>query len=49
MLVRLKLENFREAVSEEIVFTPGINLFKGPNESGKSTRLEAISYALFGS
>lgn len=49
MLVYLKLENFRKVVSEETIFTPGINVFKGPNESGKSSRLEAISYALFGS
>jgi len=49
MLVRLKLENFRKAVSEETIFTPGINLFRGVNEAGKTTRLEAISYALFGS
>lgn len=49
MLVRLKLENFRKVVSEETIFTPGINLFRGVNEAGKTTRLEAISYALFGS
>lgn len=48
MLNSLKLENFRKVISEEMVFTRGINVFRGANESSKSTRLEAIAYALFG-
>ena len=32
-----------------MVFTPGINVLRGDNEASKTTRLEAIAYALFGS
>lgn len=49
MLNSLKLENFRKVISDEMLFTPGINVFRGASEAGKSTRLEAIAYALFGS
>ena len=49
MITSLKLTNFRKIVSDEMIFTPGINVIKGPNEASKSSRLEAIAYALFGS
>jgi DNA repair exonuclease SbcCD ATPase subunit len=31
-----------------MLFTPGINVIRGVNEASKTTRLEAIAYALFG-
>jgi len=49
MLNSLKLTNFRKVTSDEMIFTPGINVIRGFNESSKSTRLEGIAYALFGS
>lgn len=49
MLTNLKLTNFRKVVSDEMVFTSGINVLRGANEISKSSRLEAIGYALFGS
>lgn len=49
MLKSLKLTNFRSAENVAIEFTPGMNIFRGVSESGKSTRLEAILYALIGS
>jgi DNA repair exonuclease SbcCD ATPase subunit len=49
MLNSLKLTNFRKVTSDEMIFTPGINVIRGLNESSKSTRLESIAYALFGS
>jgi len=48
MLNSLKLRYFRKVINDEMSFTPGINLIRGANESSKSTRLEAIGYALFG-
>jgi len=49
VLNNLKLTNFRKVTSDEMIFTPGINVIRGLNESSKSTRLESIAYALFGS
>ena len=49
MLKYLKLTNFRSAENIAIEFTPGMNVFRGVSESGKSTRLESILYALIGS
>lgn len=49
MLNSLKLSNFRKVVDDTMVFTPGINVLRGDNEASKTTRLEAIAYALFGS
>ena len=48
MLNRLKMKNFRQHTDMEVVFTAGLNTILGSNESGKSTLLEAIFYALFG-
>lgn len=47
-LIELALENFKKFKSGQFAFCPGINLFWGLNESGKSTVHEAISCALFG-
>ena len=49
MLLRLKLTNFRKVRSDVMEFTPGINCIRGANEISKTTRIEAIAYALFGS
>jgi exonuclease SbcC len=52
MLIRsLELENIKSygPRSIEIPFRPGINLICGRNGSGKSTILESIGFALFGS
>lgn len=48
-LTRLRIENFRkfDQAVELADFQPGINLFVGPNESGKSTLANAIRAAFF--
>ncbi|MEJ7760972.1 MAG: SMC family ATPase [Gemmatimonadaceae bacterium] len=43
----LKLRNFRQHVSSEIVFESGITGIIGPNGAGKTTILEAIAFALY--
>jgi DNA repair exonuclease SbcCD ATPase subunit len=45
---RIRLVNFRRFADQEIVLDPGFNLIVGPNESGKSTIVDAIATALFG-
>ncbi|MDH3289696.1 MAG: SMC family ATPase [Gemmatimonadota bacterium] len=47
-LHRLKLLNFRQHASTEIVFGTGITAIIGPNGSGKTTLLEAIAWAFYG-
>lgn len=49
MLKTLKLQNFRRHEDLTIDFTGGIQVIRAANEGGKSSMLEAISYALFGS
>lgn len=48
MLESLTLKNFRKHVEKTIVFSEGLNYLRGQNEAGKSTLLEGIAYALFG-
>lgn len=48
MLERIVLHNFRQHESLEVRFTEGVNIIRGPNESGKSTILEALAYNWFG-
>jgi DNA repair exonuclease SbcCD ATPase subunit len=48
MLKQLKVTNFRRLRDATIDFTPGLNVVRGQNEAGKSTMLEAITYAFFG-
>lgn len=48
MLKQLNLKFFRQHESLEVNFTNGLNVLRGPNESGKSTLLEAVLYALGG-
>jgi len=45
-LLKVKLVNFRRFIEEEIDLNPGLNVFVGRNNSGKSTILEAIGSAL---
>jgi DNA repair exonuclease SbcCD ATPase subunit len=49
MLLKLKLQNYRKVVDDTMSFTPGLNVIRGANEASKTTRIESISYALFGS
>ena len=49
MIKSLKLTNFRAVRSADMTFDAGMVCLKGANEASKSTRLEAIQYALFGS
>lgn len=44
---RLKALNFRRFVEFEVTFSEGLNLVRGPNESGKSTLVEAVLAGLF--
>ncbi|MBE0430728.1 MAG: AAA family ATPase, partial [Dehalococcoidia bacterium] len=47
-LTGIQLKNFKRLVDFQAVFSPGINVVKGPlNEMGKSTLLEGIIAALF--
>lgn len=49
MLNKIQLKNFRRHRDLTIDFTAGINAIRAENEGGKSTVIEAASYALFGS
>lgn len=46
-ILRLRVENFRRFEDVELTFDEGINLVRGPNESGKSTLVLAILAGLF--
>lgn len=48
MLISLTLNNFRKAVNTSIEFTEGLNVLRGANERGKTTTIEGVSYALYG-
>ena len=48
MIKTLKLTNFKKHTALSLNFTKGLNLIKAANEQGKSSAIEAISYALFG-
>ena len=48
MLNTLKLTNFKRHRELVIDFQVGINCLRGRNESGKTSLLQALSYALFG-
>ena len=49
MLNNLTLHNFRKHKDVCFEFSGGINVIRAASEGGKSTMLEAIAYALFGS
>ena len=48
LLIRLKLDNFRQHQNTQIDFLPGMTAIVGANGTGKSTILEGITYALYG-
>lgn len=48
MLNQLTLTNFRRHKDLTINFTAGLQLLRGSNEAGKTTVVESILYALFG-
>lgn len=48
LLIRLKLENFRQHQDTLIEFEEGMTAIVGANGTGKSTVLEGITYALYG-
>lgn len=48
MIKKLELTCFGKHVSSTIDFTSGLSVLRGANEAGKSTMLNGISYALFG-
>ncbi len=48
MLLNLELNHFRRHKALTLDFKPGLNVIRGRNEGGKSTILEAMLYALYG-
>ena len=48
MIERLVLKNFKSHGDSEIEFNPGLNIFLGEVGAGKTSILEAVSFALFG-
>ncbi|MEA2553772.1 MAG: repair protein SbcC/Rad50 [Fimbriimonadaceae bacterium] len=48
LLIRLKLDHFRQHRSTEIDFQAGMTAIVGANGTGKTTILEATTYALYG-
>lgn len=48
MFTSLSLTNFRKCTDVQMTFDPGLNVLRGGNEFGKSTRLESMAYAMFG-
>lgn len=48
MIKNLVLTNFRQHEFLDIDFKEGLNVIRGPNESGKSTLIEGVLYALYG-
>lgn len=49
MITKVKLQNWKSHNETELEFKPGINVLVGPMGSGKSSVLQAICFALFGS
>lgn len=49
MFNNITLKNFRKHTDATFTFGAGLNAIIGTNEAGKSTLVEAVSYALFGS
>lgn len=48
MIIELEMKCFRKVVEDKMIFTEGLNVIRGKNEASKSTRFEAILYALYG-
>ena len=47
MIKKIELQNFMVHRSKAVTFTNGINLILGNNQTGKSSLLEAVTFALF--
>ena len=48
MIESLELTNFMSVSYAKHTFSPGLNVLRGANEAGKSTRFLAVAYALWG-
>ena len=48
MIKTLKLTKFRKVIDDTMTFSEGLNVLRAPNEGSKTTRLEAVAYALYG-
>ena len=48
MIGTVTLTNFRQHENLTVTFTEGLNVIRGANEGGKTTVVEAVLYALFG-
>ena len=48
MFTSVSMTNFRKCRNVEMQFEPGMNVIRGLNEASKSTRFEAMAYAMFG-
>ncbi len=48
MITRVEIENFKSIVRGKAVISEGINFIHGPNGSGKTSILEAMAIALYG-
>lgn len=48
MIESLELTNFMSVPYAKHTFSPGLNVVRGANEAGKSTRFLAVAYALWG-
>ncbi len=46
-LRRVRLQNVKSYIDQEIVFNEGVNFISGINGAGKSSIIEAVGYALF--
>lgn len=49
MIKSAQLKCFRKHVDIQVEFSNGLNTLRGPNEQGKTTIIEAIVYAFYGS
>lgn len=49
MITNIELSNFRRHEHLKLILTNGLNVVRGRNEGGKSTIIEGVLYALYGS